>query len=132
MTTFLQKATDGMNAAMRVLKNEVAQLMTDATSANPPKRKRVVGRDGAIYYRARVRAWAGAPPRKLSGQLIQKLGINVDVVQSETGQDIVGKVGSNQVYARRLQYEGHPYLDVAFDRVLDQMVEKVLLNLRKK
>ena len=132
MTTFLKKATDGMNAAMRVLKNEVVELMTAATSANPPKRRRVVSRTGAIYYRARVPAIPGAPPRKLSGQLIQKIGINVEVVNQGTGQDIMGKAGSNQVYARRLQYEGHPYLDVAFDRCLDQMVDKVMLHLRGK
>lgn len=67
-------------------------------------RKTVTSRKGVRYYRATVPASPGAFPRKLSGRLRTSIAVSFD---PSTG---VGRVGTNVVYARRLEFEGHSFL----------------------
>ncbi len=74
----------------------------------PAPRKTVVGKRGAsrglTYYRATSPATAGAPPRKLSGDLRRRQTHEA----YEDGQRV--RVGSNVVYAARHEQGRHPFL----------------------
>jgi hypothetical protein len=59
---------------------------------------------GTRYYVATTRATPGAPPRKLSGQLRRSVTYEVS-----PGKTFV-RVGTNVVYARKLENGGHPWL----------------------
>lgn len=91
----------------------------------PAPRRRVVARDGSIYWRATTPATPGAPPRKLSGNLRRSVAYIVD--QNE----FVGKIGTNVNYGRFLEYRNHPWLRVILQRELRRASQIVIDELRK-
>ncbi len=73
----------------------------------PAPRVKVTSKKGSVYYRATTKATPGAPPRKLSGRL--RASVAWDMPDAETA-----RVGASAIYARRLEYEGHPWLYKTF------------------
>lgn len=55
-------------------------------------------------------ATPGAPPRKLSGQLRRSIAWEI------RNMGAVGRVGTNTVYARRLEQTGHRFLTLALEK----------------
>lgn len=106
----------GMKAAAMFLASRVKELISV-----PAPRVRVLGKRGKsagiYYYRATEKATPGAPPRKLSGRLRAAQTWEV----KEDGGEIMGRVGNNVVYGRRLEFEGHSYLNPALNRWRDQL-----------
>lgn len=105
-----KSAGKGLAAGASFLAGRVKELLS-----TPAPRARVLGRTGVRYYRATTPATAGAPPRKISGRL--RSGQTYEVSNDGTR----ARVGSNVVYARRLEKEGHPYLSVALQRWLNEL-----------
>jgi hypothetical protein len=94
------------------------------TLSVPAPRKRVVAgprssAPGTIYYRATTPATPGAPPRKLSGRLraAQAMEFNSSLN--------VARIGSNVIYGRRLELEGHSYLQYTMVRYSDQVARVI-------
>lgn len=96
------KAKKGLMAATIFLSARVKEIISV-----PAPRALVKPRFGAPYYRATTRATPGAPPRKLSGEL--RRSISWEMRNNGT----VGRVGTNKVYARKLEQMGHPFLSLA-------------------
>lgn len=99
-----RKASLGLKAATIFLSSRIKEILSV-----PAPRKLVKPKYGAPYYRATTPATPGAPPRKLSGQL--RRSIAWEMRQSDT----VGRVGTNMVYARRLEAQGHRFLTLAVE-----------------
>lgn len=97
-----RRALRALRAGAITLVNRTKQL-----ASVPAPRRRVVSRKGVAYYRARTAAIAGAPPRKLSGRLRASLTYQVDPVV------LSARVGTNVIYGRRLERQGHVYLSRA-------------------
>lgn len=96
------KAKLGLRAATIFLSGRVKEILSV-----PAPRKLVKPKVGAAYYRASEPAKPGAPPRKLSGEL--RRSIAWEMRQNDT----IGRVGTNKVYAKRLEEMGHRYLTLA-------------------
>lgn len=105
-----QAAGKGLAAGAGFLAGRVRELLS-----TPAPRARTLSRTGVRSYRASTPATAGAPPRKLSGRL--RAGQTYEVSSDGTR----ARVGSNVIYARRLEKEGHPYLSVALQRWLSEL-----------
>lgn len=99
-----RRASQGLKAATIFLSSRVKEILSV-----PAPRRLVKPKHGAPYYRATTPATPGAPPRKLSGQL--RRSIAWEMRQSDT----VGRVGTNMVYARRLEAQGHRFLTLAVE-----------------
>ena len=99
-----RRASQGLKAATIFLSSRVKEILSV-----PAPRRLVKPKHGAPYYRATTPATPGAPPRKLSGQL--RRTIAWEMRQNET----VGRVGTNTIYGRRLEAQGHRYLTLAVD-----------------
>jgi len=99
-----RRAGQGLKAATIFLSSRIKEILSV-----PAPRKLVKPKYGAPYYRATTPATPGAPPRKLSGQL--RRSIAWEMRQSDT----VGRVGTNMVYARRLEAQGHRFLTLAVE-----------------
>lgn len=99
-----RRASQGLKAATIFLSARVRELISV-----PAPRKLMKPKNGAPYYRATTAATPGAPPRKLFGQL--RRSIAWEMQQNET----VGRVGTNMVYGRALEEQGHRYLTLAVD-----------------
>lgn len=91
----------------------------------PAPRRRVVARDGSIYWRATTPATPGAPPRKLSGNLRRSVTYTVDE------NEFIGRIGTNVNYGRFLEYRNHPWLRVILQRELARATQIVIDELRK-
>jgi phage gpG-like protein len=113
----------GIRAAAIFLANRVKEIV----SVPAPRRIAIAGKrakwvpPGTRYYVATTPAIAGAPPRKLSGQLRRS-------ITWEYREDIqTARVGTNIVYGRRLElgfprgHKPHPYLSVALERHKGQL-----------
>lgn len=99
-----RRAGQGLKAATIFLSSRIKEILSV-----PAPRVLVKPKFGAPYYRATTPATPGAPPRKLSGQLRRSIAW-------ETRQaDTVGRVGTNMVYARRLEAQGHRFLTLAVE-----------------
>jgi len=99
-----RRASQGLKAATIFLSARVKEILSV-----PAPRRLVKPKHGAPYYRATTPAAPGAPPRKLSGQL--RRSIAWEMRQNET----VGRVGTNMIYARKLEAQGHRYLTLAVE-----------------
>lgn len=99
-----RRASQGLKAATIFLSARVRELISV-----PAPRKLMKPKGGVPYYRATTPATPGAPPRKLSGQL--RRSIAWEMRQNET----IGRVGTNMVYGRALEAQGHRYLTLAVD-----------------
>lgn len=104
------KARLGLKAATIFLSARVKEILSV-----PAPRKLVKPRFGVPYYRATSPASPGAPPRKLSGEL--RRSIAWEMRQNDT----VGRVGTNLVYARRLEEQGHTFLTRAVQLYQDEI-----------
>jgi phage gpG-like protein len=106
----------GVEAAGKFLKSRIKEVISE-----PAPRKRVTSRKtGTIYYRAKTKAKAGAPPRKLSGQLRRSITEEYSKVLRTS------RVGTNVIYARRLEKgingkNAHPYLVKTMERYQSQL-----------
>jgi phage gpG-like protein len=113
----------GIRAAAIFLTSRVKEIV----SVPAPRRIAIAGKrarwvpPGTRYYVATTPAIAGAPPRKLSGQLRR-------TITWEYREDIkTARVGTNIVYGRRLElgfprgHKTHPYLSVALERYKTQL-----------
>lgn len=111
-------AGKGLRAAAIFLKSRVRELLS-----TPAPRKRVLGQRGAVagivYYRALTAASPGAPPRKLSGRLRASITCQI------SADGLRARVGSNAAQARRLEFDGHPYLIPAYRRWKDTLARIV-------
>lgn len=96
-----------------------ARIKEELSVAAP--RKAVVGsrglRAGVRYYRATTPATKGAPPRKLSGRLRSSIGYSM------ADDGLRARVGTNVVYAPRLEFGGHPFLQTIIDRHADDVLK---------
>lgn len=99
-----RRAGQGLKAATIFLSSRIKEILSV-----PAPRVLVKPKFGAPYYRATTPATPGAPPRKLSGQL--RRSIAWEMRQADT----VGRVGTNMVYARRLEAQGHRFLTLAVE-----------------
>ena len=110
------KASTGVKNAAIFLAARLKEAVSE-----PAPRKRVVTRLGDIYYRATVRAIAGAPPRKLSGKLRQSItyamigqGMPPNPRGRATGQSAVVGVKARSPkghnYPKTLEHRGHPFM----------------------
>lgn len=99
-----RRAGQGLKAATIFLSSRIKEILSV-----PAPRVLVKPKFGAPYYRATTPATPGAPPRKLSGQL--RRSIAWEMRQNDT----VGRVGTNMIYGRRLEVQGHRYLTLAVD-----------------
>jgi hypothetical protein len=93
-------AGQGVRAATRFYQGRLMELISV-----PAPRRIYALPSGIKKYVATVKATKGAPPRKLSGDL--RRSISVEFLKTPDGT--VGRCGSNIKYARRLEYEGHPF-----------------------
>ncbi len=99
----------GLQAAAIFLTSRIKELISV-----PAPRVRVLGKRGKaagiLYYRATTPATPGAPPRKLSGDLRQRVTV-------EMGTDgLSAIVGANVPYARRHEFGGHAFLRPSLER----------------
>ena len=99
-----RRAGQGLKAATIFLPSRIKEILSV-----PAPRVLVKPKFGAPYYRATTPATPGAPPRKLSGQL--RRSIAWEMRQADT----VGRVGTNMVYARRLEAQGHRFQTLAVE-----------------
>lgn len=99
------KAKKGLMAATIFLSARIREIISV-----PAPRVLVKPLYGAPYYRATQKATPGAPPRKLSGEL--RRSIAWEMRQNGT----VGRVGTNKVYARKLENMGHRFLSLAVEQ----------------
>lgn len=100
-----RRASKGLKAATIFLSSRVKEILSV-----PAPRALVKPKKGAPYYRATTPALPGAPPRKLSGQL--RRSIAWEMRQNET----VGRVGTNMIYARKLENTDHRFLTLAVEQ----------------
>ena len=82
-----RSAAEGVGAAVIFLASRLRETVSE-----PAPRKRAVDHLGNIYYRAKTRATAGAPPRKLSGRLRQTITYEITMALG-TKRAIKGVVG---------------------------------------
>jgi len=119
---YQRRLVSGLTAGVIFLTNQVKKKISE-----PAPRKRVKGKrgkkKGVIYYRATTPATPGAPPRKLSGTLRQRVNYRIE----PDGSGAV--IGAYTPYAARLEYEGHPYLADTIDENLTRFQEIVLSKL---
>jgi len=90
----------GLKAGAKFLSSRVRELL----SVPAPRTRATSRKMGVIYYRATIKATAGAPPRKLSGRFRTTV---TDEINSEGD---TARVGSNAIQSRRLEKgwpEGH-------------------------
>jgi hypothetical protein len=64
----------------------------------------VRGKDLIIKV-ATTRATPGAPPRRVTGRLRASITVRIEKTDTET----TGIIGTNVIYAKRLEFGGHPY-----------------------
>jgi phage gpG-like protein len=109
----------GVEAAMYFFAARVKEVLSV-----PAPRRTVIAKDGTRYYRAATKAAPGAPPRKLSGRLRTSIATEFDPVRG------VGRVGSNVAYARRQEFNGHPFLMPTFEANRDNISRIIGSELR--
>lgn len=110
----------GLTKACIHMTNETKKLISV-----PAPRRRVVARNGSIYWRATTRATPGAPPRKLSGNLRRSVSYDVDM------GEFIGRVGTNVNYGRFLEYMDHRWLSVILSREISTAQSIIIEELRK-
>lgn len=103
-------------AGLSVLKTATKEILSV-----PAPRVRVVSKGGVAYWRATTPATPGAPPRKLSGVLRQRVTSSIDV------KTRTGRYGTYTPYAARLEAQAHRYLTV----VLEQRGQDAFAAMRK-
>ena len=106
----------GLKAGAIFLSSRVKEILSV-----PAPRVRVLGKRGKsagiYYYRATEPATPGAPPRKLSGRLRAS---QTWEIRGDDGE-IIARVGTNAIQARRLEHEGHPFLGPASEQWREQL-----------
>ena len=78
----------------------------------PAPRKIVLSAKGVKYYRATTPAIKGAPPRKLSGRLRASIAVEFNDPKNTT----IARIGTNVIYGKRLEDEGHKYLTLMLNK----------------
>lgn len=105
-TKFRAKVVKEMHRRLFKIGVHVESKITKSISKDQPVRRSVsrTGKPGRLV--GTTKAKRGAPPRVLEGVLRQRMTFKVQT--GRKGLEV--KIGTNTPYAKRLEYEGHPYL----------------------
>ena len=125
---FRAKVVKEMHRRLFKIGTHVESKITKSISKDQPVRRSVTRTGAPGRLVGTTKATPGAPPRVLEGALRQRMTSKVQ--KGKRGLEV--KIGTNTPYAKRLEYEGHPYLRPGLASSSEYVMKTLGRGMKKK